>query len=86
MGRFKQAAKRARELTNKQLADELAAITPFDRDRLREFLPAKRDKEAFIELMEQVEAETAMDIKLAYLQQNISTAGTVVFKVLRSFI
>ncbi len=86
MGRFKNAARTARELTNKQLADELAAITPFDRDRLRQFLPKKRDKEVFIELMKEVEAETAMDTKLAYLQQNLSTAGKVVFKVLRSFL
>ncbi|UCE23159.1 MAG: hypothetical protein JSU74_07580 [Candidatus Zixiibacteriota bacterium] len=86
MGRFKNAARKARKLTNKQLADELAAITPFDRDRLRKFLPSPKDQKAFLELMEQVEAETVMDTKLAYLRQNLSTAGKVVFKVLRSFL
>ncbi len=86
MGRFKKAAEEARELTNKQLADELAAISTFNREKIQDLLPEKRDKEAFIKLMEQVEADTAMDEKLAFLQDNIKSVGAVAFKLLKTFI
>ncbi len=81
--RFTEAAKAAREATNKQLADELAIISSLQRDKINELLPAKKDKEAFIKLMEQVEADTAMDEKLAYLTENIKSAGTVALKILK---
>ena len=86
MGRFKEAAEAARDLTNKQLADELAAISTFNRDKIQDLLPEKKDKEAFIKLMEEVEADTAMDEKLAFLQENVKTVGSVVFKLLKTFI
>jgi hypothetical protein len=86
MGRFKTAARKAATLTNKELADEIAGLSTFNRDRLRELLPTKREKEEFVKLMAEVEAETAMDQKLAYLTNNLQTAGKVVFKVLKSFI
>ena len=84
--RFTEAAKAARELTNKQLADELAAISILNRDKIQELLPEKKDKEAFIKLMEQVEADTAMDQKLAFLQENIKSAGAVALKLLKAFV
>ena len=83
MGRFSTAARRARNLTNKQLATEIAAISVVQRDVLQGLLPRKRDKEAFLELMKVVEAETAMDEKLAFLGENLATAGKAAFKVLR---
>jgi hypothetical protein len=84
MGRFSAAAKRARELTNKQLATEIAALSAaVSRDRLQELLPLKQDKEAFLELMEQVEAETTMDEKLAFLSANLATAGKAALNVLK---
>ena len=81
--RFAKAGKMAREATNKELADELSAISSLNRDRIRELLPAKRDKEDFIKLMEQVEADTAMDEKIAFLQENIKTVGAVALRVLK---
>ena len=81
--RFTEAAKKARDLTNKQLADELASVSTLNRDKLNELLPSKQDKEVFAQLMQQVEADTAMDEKLAFLGQNIKTAGSVVFKLLK---
>jgi len=84
MGRFSAAAKRARELTNKQLATEIAALSAaVSRDRLQELLPLKQDKEAFLELMEQVEAETTMDEKLAFLSANLATAGKAALTMLK---
>lgn len=81
--RFTAAAKKAADLTNKQLADELALVTKLSRDRLNELLPAKKDKEAFTALMQQVESDTQMDEKLAYLGENLKVAGSVVFKLLK---
>ena len=86
MGRFKGASRRARDLTNKQLATEIAALSTVPRERLQELLPAKRDKEAFMELMEQVEAETAMEEKLAFLRDNLATAGKAAISVLRALL
>ncbi len=45
--RFSKAAKDAAEMTNKQLADELAAVTRLSREELNELLPTKNDKEKF---------------------------------------
>lgn len=86
MGRYREAAERARQLTNKQLATEMAALAPFKRGELQKLLPRKRDKEAFIALMKEVEAESTEDEKLAYLQNNLNTAGKVVIKVLGAFL
>jgi uncharacterized protein YaaR (DUF327 family) len=82
--RFDDAAISARQLTNKQLADEIAAISNgLTRESIQDLLPTLKDKEAFIQLMQQVEADTAMDEKLAYLQDNIQSAGTIALKLLR---
>jgi hypothetical protein len=84
--RFTEAAINAREMTNKQLATEIATLTKFNREELNVLLPQKRDKEAFVELMKTVEAETSMDEKLAYLRTNLETAGKVVFTILKAVV
>lgn len=80
--RFSKAAKEAREATNKELAEKIAAVSSFSTDRLNELLPNKRDKEAFVKLMEQVEADTDMDTKLAYLADNIQSAGRILINII----
>jgi hypothetical protein len=82
--RYTRAARKARELTNKQLATELASIGPMDRDALQSLLPTKKDKEAFIELMSQVESEKDIEDKLGYLRDNLEKAGRMVFKLLEA--
>jgi hypothetical protein len=84
--RYAKAARKAREMTNKELATEISSLTPINRERLQELLPRKRDKEAFIELMKVVEAESDVDEKLSYLRDNLTTVGKVVFKALKLFI
>ena len=80
------AARKARELTNKQLGEELAKIGPLSEARLRELLPSKQDKEEFVKLMQVVERETDQEKQLAYLKDNIQTAGKVVMGVLKFFV
>ncbi|MEP7266277.1 MAG: hypothetical protein ABI844_01530 [Saprospiraceae bacterium] len=81
--RFTKAAKLAADATNKELTNELSSITSLRRENFDDLLPSKKDKEAFIKLMEQVEADTEMDLKLAFLQDNIASVGSVAFKLLK---
>ena len=85
MPRYRDAAREAAELTNKQLGEELAKLGPMNEARLAELLPTKRDKEEFAKLMALVEQETVADRQIAYLENNLQTAGSVVFKLLRFF-
>jgi len=84
--RYKAAGRKAKSLTNKQLGTELATLGPISKDKLDALLPRKRDKEAFLELMQQVEKDENMDENLAFLGNNLKTAGTVVFKILKLFV
>ncbi|MEM9821824.1 MAG: hypothetical protein AAF985_12160 [Bacteroidota bacterium] len=84
--RFSAAARKAADLTNKQLATEIAAVGNLSRDRIHELLPKKKDKQAFVDLMKEVEAETTMDQKITYLQDNIQSAGKVAFTLLKALV
>lgn len=84
--RYSKAMRSAAELTNKQLGEELARLGPMNDAKLAELLPAKRDKEEFAKLLVLVEKEIAQDEQLAYLSQNMKTAGAVVFKLLKFFV
>jgi len=84
--RYSKAARAAKNLTNKQLGEELAKLSPLNDQKLRELLPRKRDKECFAELMAMVEGEAAKDKQLAYLSKNLQTTGKVVLKVLKYFV
>lgn len=86
MGRYAAAARRAAELTNKELATEIAVVAPASREELTELLPTKSDKVRFLELMKIVEAETAEDEKLARLMANVESLGAVALKALRIFV
>lgn len=82
--RFTSSAKKASELTNQQLANEISKLN-HSKD-LEKLLPADNDREEFIKLMNEVKKETDNDNKILYLQNNLKTAGSVVFKVLKMFI
>lgn len=86
MGRYREAAKLAADLTNKELGTKIAQLAPVNSTRIQDLLPAKRDKEAFVELMKLVEDETAMDQKLAFLRDNLATAGKAALMALRVFV
>ena len=82
--RFTSSARKATDLTNQQLADEISKLNHFK--DLEKLLPSVNDREEFIKLMNEVKKETDNDNKILYLQNNLKTAGSVVFKVLRMFI
>ncbi len=84
--RYSKAAEQARELTNKQLGEELAKLSPLNEQKLRKLLPTKNDKKHFAELMAVVEKETHTDKQIAYLSKNLQTAGKVAMQVLKFFV
>jgi hypothetical protein len=86
MGRFRDAAREAADLTNKQLAGRIAELTPISSTQLQELLPSKRDKEDFVALMRVVEEETSMENQLTFLRDNLATAGKVALKALKLFV
>jgi hypothetical protein len=86
MGRFRDAAREAADLTNKQLAGRIAELTPISSTQLQELLPSKRDKEDFVALMRVVEEETNLENQLNFLRDNLATAGRVALKALKLFV
>lgn len=86
MNGYTEIFERASRLTDQQLATEIAALGPFNRDKLQELLPRTRDREVFLELMRVVEDESDMDKKLAYLKTSVEILGPVILKVLRGLL
>lgn len=86
MNGYTEIFERASRLTDQQLATEMAALGPFNRDKLQELLPRTRDREVFLELMRVVEDESDMDKKLAYLKTSVEILGPVILKVLRGLL
>ena len=86
MKRYAEAARLASELTDEQLAKEIAALVPFNLEKVQELLPQKQDKGEFLELMKKVEDETEMDEKLANLETNVQILGPAILKILRGFL
>ena len=84
--RFTEAAHKASILTNKQLAPELTKVGNLDEAKIKELLPELEDKKAYIELMKEVNAETSVDQKIAFLQGNALSVGRVAFKLLKALV
>lgn len=76
----------ARDLTNKQLASDIATFSKFTTQEIDRLLPAKPDKDAFLQLMAEVEKETSLDEQLNFLRDNIQTAGKAALQVLKFFV
>ena len=73
-------------LTNEQLADELAKLTPLTVDQVNNLLPNKVDKERLKTLIEIVNSSSSQNKKLAELTSNISELGGVALKVLIKYL
>ena len=84
--RFSEAAKTAANLTNKQLSTQISSLALISQDKLNELLPLKKDKQAFVQLMNEVEADTTTDQKIAFLQNNVASAGKVAFTLLKALV
>lgn len=86
MGRYAEAAEKAAELTNKQLASEISSISNLrDRD-IDRLMSLKEDRKKFLELMSRVESETSDAEKEAYVKDNAATLAPVIVKALKFFV
>jgi hypothetical protein len=74
------------ELTNAQLAGELAKLTPLTEEQLNTLLPRKTDKLHLQELIDIVNSSASQNRKLADLTDNFADLGGVVLKVLTQYL
>jgi hypothetical protein len=69
-------------LTNQQLAEEIAKLTPLTAEEVNKLLPTKADKQKLQQLITIVGGATSENKKIASLTQNIGELGGVVVRVL----
>ena len=74
------------ELTNAQLAGELAKLTPLTEEQLGTLLPRKVDKQRLVQLLDIVNSSASQNRKLASLTANVGELGGVVLKVLTQYL
>ena len=73
------------ELTNTELAGELAKLAPLTKDQVQELLPKREDKLRMKQLIDIVGASTSQNRKVAELTDNMSELGGVVVKLLAKY-
>ena len=76
----------AAQLTNEQLGDELAKLTPLTAEEINKLLPKKTDKEGLKRLIELVSSSASQNKKLASLTSDFAELGGVVLTVLTKFL
>jgi hypothetical protein len=76
----------AAELTNKELAVEIAKRTPLTEADLAEVLPKKADKQRLAELLKILGKATDRNNKVAALQENFAELGVVTVTLLEKFL
>jgi hypothetical protein len=70
------------DLTDDQLAGELAKLTPLTIDEITDILPRKVDKEHFKELIDIVRSAESQNEKLVSFKDNVEKLGGVALTVL----
>jgi predicted flavoprotein YhiN len=73
-------------LTDEQLAGELAKLTPLTAEEIDKMLPRKVDKQHFNELLKIVNSSTSQNKKLASIKSNFATLGGVALKLLTKYL
>ncbi len=83
--RFEEAAKKAAQITDDQLKNELNQIKEQNRKKLNELIPTlnTKDKKAFNELIKLVNADTDMDEKLAGVHDSLKSVFGISLKILK---
>jgi hypothetical protein len=74
------------KLTNDQLGDELAKLTPLTAEEINKLLPRRADKEGLKQLIQLVNSSASQNKKLASLTSNFSELGGVVLTVLTKYL
>jgi hypothetical protein len=74
------------KLTNEELGDELAKLTPLTAEEVNELLPKRADKEGLKQLIELVNSSASQNKKLASLTSSFSELGGVVLTLLTKYL
>ena len=74
------------KLTNEELGDELARLTPLTAEEINKLLPKKADKEGLKQLIKLVNSSASQNKKLASLTSNFAELGGVVLTVLTKYL
>jgi hypothetical protein len=74
------------KLTNEQLGDELAKLTPLTAEEIQKLLPKRADKEGLKQLIKLVNSPASQNKKLASLTSNFAELGGVVLTVLTKYL
>jgi hypothetical protein len=74
------------KLTNEQLGDELAKLTPLTAEEINKLLPRRADKEGLKQLIQLVNSSASQNKKLASLTSNFEELGGVVLTVLAKYL
>jgi hypothetical protein len=73
-------------LTNQQLAEELAKVTPMTADEINKLLPRKADKQRMADLIAIVGSAASENSRAAKLAENMGQLGGVVVKLLGAYL
>jgi hypothetical protein len=73
-------------LTNQQLAEELAKVTPMTADEINKLLPRKVDKQRLADLIAIVGGAASENTRAAKLAENMGELGGVVVKLLGAYL
>jgi len=84
--RFERISRKARESTNKAMANEITALTLLTDQEVERLLPRKIDKEQFGTLMAIVASGTDDNTKVAALKNNLDEVGAVLVKILKALL
>lgn len=84
--RFADAAREAREATNRELAEELSSLVRLTEEDIERLLPRKQDKKDFAALMAIVSGATTNNTKVAALKEKFDEVGGVLLKVLKTLL
>ncbi len=79
---FSDAAQR----TNKELAGELAKLSPLTAEELAKLLPNKDDKARFAAILKIVNSAASHNTKVSVLSKNFNELGGVMIKVMTKYL
>lgn len=84
--RFTEAARRARMITNAQLADQINDRLTISEEEIQALLPEPQDRAEFKALITSIQQETSVDLKLTKIRDNFTTAGKVALGLIKTMI
>lgn len=84
--RFSAAAKKARIITNAQLAAQINGRLAISEEEIQALLPQPQDQMEFKALVDTIQQETSADLKLSKIRENFTSAGKVALGLIKTII